>query len=535
MLPQYDLPPLALGNGLPELYRTPSGESTFPSASGGDVSGFATRSHPVTSDPTSVSASGPGAQDVGLLAGASQYASPVAGLSSPLPCGPGDPYTFSQYPSPGSTGYLTVNELAHKIFDNTDSSSLAYQMGNFEGIAAPEAFSQTQNTPASHTSIDAILSGVAESGRPPSAHSTSSPAAHTSLHFLARATSNPVQIELQVATVAAEIGVSPNLMSQCVKQYFLHLYSIMPVIHEASFCLRLNQLEPFPLEDKCLLVALCAMTVLKSPPASDLNFDAKKDICRRFLAHVLEIRKQGEWIESATLTSIITSYCVAVAHWELKQYRSHCLFLREAVGLALEQGLHLDSSYSKLTHTQEICHRRTFALLFVTERGLAILRNKPIMISRLQYLPTQHFDDEDPSILAGFQCICQLFSLLDEKFVELWRQVAPEVEAISSTVQNIAAIQHDLNAISFETSGLSDIQKADVLITQQWLRLIFWQASMRQGLVSSTSRDPVFYYNYPISIAKTLCEMMSKLPLNAMIVHGSGIVSIVAHPSHSYC
>jgi hypothetical protein len=317
-------------------------------------------------------------------------------------------------------------------------------------------------------------------------------------------------------------------MSQCVKQYFLHLYSIMPVIHEASFCHRLNRQEPLPLEEKCLLVALCAMAIVKAPPASDLNFDAKKKICRRFLLHVSEIRKQSEWIESATLTSIITSYCLAVAHWEIKHYRSHCLYLREAIGLALEQELHLESSYIKKTHMQEICHRRTFALLFVTERGLAILRNKPIMITRLPFLPTEHFDDEDPTILAGFQCICQLFALLDEKFVELWRQIAPEVDGTSSVVQNIASIQHDLNAISFEPTGLSDIQRADVLITQQWLRLIFWQASMRHGLVSSASQDPVFYYDYPILIAKTLCEMMSKLPINAVVVHGSGIVSTVS-------
>lgn len=534
--PQYDLPPLTTGNGFPALYRTPSGESIFSSAPGSYTSSFVPRSHPVGSDHTSIPASGPGVQETELLAAVSQYASPVADLNSTLPWSVADHYASSQYPSPSSTGYLTVNELAHKIFDSTDTSNLGYQVGHYDEMAAPESFSQSQNTPVRHTSIDAILSAAAaDSGRPSSAQSNSSSGPHNPHHVLARTTSNPPQVEPQIATVAAEVGVSPNLMSQCVRQYFLHLYPIMPVIHEASFCRRLNQQEPPPLEEKCFLVALCAMTVLKSPPASDLNFDAQKDICRRLLAHVLKIRQQSEWIESATLTSVITSYCVAVAHWELKQYRSHCLYLREAVGLALEQGLHLDATYTKFTHTQEICHRRTFALLFITERGLAILRNKPIMISRLQYLPTEHFDDEDPAILAGFQCICQLLSLLDEKFVELWRQVAPEVEETSSTVENIAAIQHDLNAISFETSGLSDIQKADVLITQQWLRLIFWQASMRQGLVSSTSQDPVFYYDYPISIAKTLCEMMSKLPTNAVIVHGSGIVSMTPDWLSSSC
>jgi hypothetical protein len=535
-LPQYDLPPLSAGNDLPGPYRTPSGENIFPSASSNYGATFTPRSHPVGPDLTSVPFSGQGSPDIGLMPVVSQYVTPAAEIDSPLPWRLADPSTRSQYSSPGSPGYLTVNELAHKIFDDTDQSSLTYQfVDNSEGMAAPEMFPQAQNTSIMPASIDAILSAASDSARSTSPHSTSSPGPHNPQYILPRTPTNLPQAEVQIASVAAEIGVSPNLMSQCVKQYFLHLYSILPVIHEASFCYRLNRQEPLPLEEKCLLVALCAMAIVKAPPASDLNFDAKKKICRRFLLHVSEIRKQSEWIESATLTSIITSYCLAVAHWEIKQYRSHCLYLREAVGLALEQELHLESSYAKKTYMQEICHRRTFALLFITERGLAILRNKPIMITRLPFLPTEHFDDEDPTILAGFQCICQLFALLDEKFVELWRQIAPEIDGTSSVVQNIASIQHDLNAISFETTGLSDIQKADVLITQQWLRLIFWQASMRHGLVSSASRDPVFSYGYPILIAKTLCEMMSKLPINAVVVHGSGIVSTVSDAARPLC
>jgi Fungal Zn(2)-Cys(6) binuclear cluster domain/Fungal specific transcription factor domain len=535
-LPQYDLPPLSAGNGLSGPYKMPSGENIFPSASSNYGATFAPRSYPVGPNLTSVPFSGQGPPDIGLPPVASQYATPATEIDSPLPWRLADSSTRSQYSSPGSPGYLTVNELAHKIFDDTDPSSLAYQfMGNNEGMTAPEVFSQAQNAPIGPASIDAILSAASDGARSTSPHSTSSPGSHNPQYMPPRNPGNPAQVEVQIASVAAEIGVSPTLMSQCVKQYFLHLYSILPVIHEASFCHRLNLQEPLPLEEKCLLVALCAMAIVKAPPASDLNFDAKKKICRRFLSHVYEIRKQSEWIESATLTSIITSYCLAVAHWEIKQYRSHCLYLREAVGLALEQELHLESTYTKKTHMQEICHRRTFALLFITERGLAILRNKPIMIARLPFLPTEHFDDEDPTILAGFQCICQLFALLDEKFVELWRQIAPEVDGTSSVVQNIASIQHDLNAISFETTGLSDIQKADVLVTQQWLRLIFWQASMRHGLVSSASQDPVFYYDYPIIIAKTLCKMMGKLPINAVIVHGSGIVSTVSHAGRPLC
>src|SRR5947208_1932154 len=52
-LSQHDLPPLTAGNGAPGLYRTPSGDSRFPSASGNYVPGFAPRSHPVGPDLTS--------------------------------------------------------------------------------------------------------------------------------------------------------------------------------------------------------------------------------------------------------------------------------------------------------------------------------------------------------------------------------------------------------------------------------------------------------------------------------------------------
>ena len=63
--------------------------------------------------------------------------------------------------------------------------------------------------------------------------------------------------------------------------------------------------------------------------------------------------------------------------------------------MSIEQGLHLESTYIGMDEIQAICSRRTFALLFITERGLAILRNKPTQISRLPHLSTEYFDDQD--------------------------------------------------------------------------------------------------------------------------------------------
>ena len=347
-LPQYDLPPLMAGNGLSPLYRTPSGEGIFSSVSGAYVSGFAPRSHPVGLESTSVPPGNPIVQDPGMSSGVSQYASSVGDLDSPLPWRPADPHANSQYPSPEPSGYLTVNELAHKIFNDADPPPLAYHVGNTDNrIPTPDNFAQAQNPSLGHPSIDAILSAAAGSGRSATANSTSPPGPH----IRSRCWLGPQRLQVRWSH-SLQLWL-PRLVSRRIScRNVSNSTSYTSTLSCPSFtrhrspaaCTSRNHSA---LEEKCLLVALCAMAIMKAAPASDLNFDAKKDICRRFLSHVLEIRKQSEWIESATLTSIITSYCVAVAHWELKQYRSHCLYLREAVGLALEQGLHLDSSLSR--------------------------------------------------------------------------------------------------------------------------------------------------------------------------------------------
>ena len=519
------LPDLAPSGGQdypPDIYRSLSRESSYSNLSSTYGSSFAPTSHPIGLEPRSV----PQLDTVGngnSIPGQAMLppqAGPASYLESPLAWQPAMSTESSQYPSPESTDFLSVNELAHRIFSDNDIS-FAYQAGGLEDSMLTQDTTPLQPTSVRPPSIDALLQSPQAMMQSPTHSQSATP--FDPHQMLQRSRSAPAQIETQVAMLAAEVGVSASLMSQCVKQYFKDLYPIMPIIHRATYLRRLSEPESMPVAEKCMLAGLCAFTLTNAPPATDLHADAKKDISRRLITYILELRKQSEWIETTCLTDVITSTFVALIYWEIKQYRTHHFYLREATGMALEQELHLDSTYKGMTHMQQVCHRRMFALLFVTERGLAILRNKPIMISSLPHLPNELFDDEDPSILAGFQCLCRLFALLDEKFVEVWRYAAPGVDNSHDSAESIASIQHDLNAMSFETNWLSDIQKVDVLITQQWLRLIFWQASMRQGLVSSTSQDPVFYYDYPISIARTLCEMMSKLPMEAVIVHGSGI------------
>ncbi|MBV35737.1 MAG: hypothetical protein CMP47_09860 [Rickettsiales bacterium] len=303
------------------------------------------------------------------------------------------------------------------------------------------------------------------------------------------------------------------------------IYTIRPIIHEPSFLSRLHSPKDLSVEEKILVLSLCATTVLHAAPQSDLQLDKKLSLGRHFVELCLHLRQVADWAENTTLLSIQASYHIAVALFELKRPRAHAFYLREAVGMALDQGLHLESTYHTMDDVRAICSRRTVALLFITERGLAILRNKPTQMTRLPRLSTEYFDETDGIVLAGFSALATLFSILDEKFVRLWSG-----DPNGEPVDNIASLQHALNEMSFDTPhgnfAMTDVQRADVLITHQWLRLIFWQASMRQGLISYSANNPIFSALYPITIAKDLCDCVGlddASSYDAILVHGMGI------------
>jgi hypothetical protein len=329
------------------------------------------------------------------------------------------------------------------------------------------------------------------------------------------------QSEPPIQSLAAEFGLSAPLMSQCIRQYFRDLYSIRPIIHEGTFLRRLGQSEELSVEEKILILSLCATTVLHATPNSDLSLDKRWQLGKQYLELCMYLRRHYDWAESATLPSIQASYHICVALFELKKPRAHHFYLREAIGMALEQGLHLESTYDGMDEVQSICSRRTVALLFITERGLAILRNKPTQLTRLPRFEAEYFDEQDGVVLAGFAALVNLFSILDEKFVRLWSE--PSASGGVEPIDNIAALQYSLNQMSFDDFAMTDVQKADVLITHQWLRLVFWQAAMRQGLISYSATNPIFSSTYPITIARDLHAATKNIKYHAILVHGLGI------------
>jgi hypothetical protein len=299
----------------------------------------------------------------------------------------------------------------------------------------------------------------------------------------------------------------------------------MPILHEPTFRDRLMRTEGFAARDKCLLLALCAVTLLRAAPPFEMTFGSKKSLARHFITHCQAQRKGFEWMETANLATAITSFFISVSCFDLKQLPSSQLYLREAIAIAEEHRLHQEPLHAGRSHIEAICCHRTLALLYVTERSWAIQRHQQISMVNLPVLPAESFHGEDHRISAGLQCIYKLFALIDKDLIELWHAPAPEADVSAEIMEKIQSNQRTLDSLSFADIQMTDAQTPDILITYQWLRLVFWQASTKLGLVSSSTQDAIFSYKYPIIIAKALCDIVSRLPLESTLVHGRSTVS----------
>ncbi|KAK1993485.1 hypothetical protein LX36DRAFT_251584 [Colletotrichum falcatum] len=420
----------------------------------------------------------------------------------------------------------------------------------------------------SPTDIDIGMSG-SDLGDP---NSSNASAASTPPGFWAAVTSNPAHNVPEPRSVFSSDELRPrtrsylHMIPQLVELYYEHIYPIMPLIYMPS--IRETISRPMAPSERNLVYALCALT---SMHMSGKSIGAPgptswEVVGRFFLDETISTRHSYDFLEDLSLSAVISSFYLSTSFFEINQSRKSWYYLREALTNAQDLGLHDDSSYYGLSREETLCRQRVFWILFVTERSFAILRNKPITFKRTPSLPTTRHPYEAPDIHAGFLQLVSSYTPLDESFVTAWNEGSdPRVSATTFVaLQNLLALppaflrsrgrsppsqQHEQQLMdSFGTTSAArdsgapeptDIQKADLLITQQWLRLIVWQSSMRQGLLSwaNPSESGVggspdsgagggnsMCFSFPLTVARDTASILASLPSKAVEVHGMGIM-----------
>jgi len=354
-----------------------------------------------------------------------------------------------------------------------------------------------------------------------------------------QANSSPAQLQdlfsnIYSGTIPPTPTLNPSfelnsITERSIDLFFSHLYPIYPILDEGAIRSSVSNPSELDSASNCMLLSMCAMTLVHVDKWPSMSTEQRAVHARKCIRQCQGIRMNTNFIENATFQDILCSLFIAVTYFELKCRKASWFFVREAITLAHATGLHLVSKDATLNAAERIQRQRTYAILFITERGAAVLDSFPVTILSPPMLSCDMFLDEDPTVSRGLSSLHSLFSLLNFDFVQLWNELA-SLSVGERGFLELSRLQEHLRQ-DLGIQGLSDIQRADVLITQQWLRLVFWQAALRLGLISSSAADPAFTYHYPVEIASSLCEIVKSLPPVAIQVHGLGIVSMIVPPA----
>lgn len=426
---------------------------------------------------------------------------------------------------------MTVNDLASNIFGHEESATpqgdFAWlsRLRNAEGIREGLESQHSPSLVRPSIWISDLLRTQPDTIRPSYLYGDNITIPDPG--FSASETRNVLDgTSLAIAT-GLPLRYGPEIV-QCVDLYFARLHHVLPVVHEDSFRRLLSCPPQLTTFQRSFFLALCAVAKLKSSYIADGSQNqVSKEVGCLFLERSLQLRSSINFMEEQSPSMVVAAYLLHLAHACLNKSRTARFFLQEAICQALDLGLHFRDD--PLTHDdiEKVCVQRTLALLFVTERATVILNDcAAILLRDPPCVPTIYFNEDDRNILRSFQCLFSLFALLDVDIVEYWcsRRLKDQGQK-QSLNEKLGSVQNRLSTMSFHNVPFDDFQKADVLVTQQWLRLVCWQISMRIGFLSSQSSIPAFSYEYPIEIGSDLCAVLESLPDTALRVHHFSIVS----------
>ncbi|KAI1344200.1 hypothetical protein F5Y15DRAFT_105931 [Xylariaceae sp. FL0016] len=190
------------------------------------------------------------------------------------------------------------------------------------------------------------------------------------------------------------------------------------------------------------------------------------------------------------------------------------LYLREALTIAQLLRLDREPSYLGIPEEDQQIRRRILWLLFVTERGVAMLHKLPVILRPGPLTPLPSGEDRS-SILPAFLKLVNMFWALDQSgMFEMLLESDADLLFKPNAQGCIELLHERLQDGLIEIDSENDVQRADLLVTRQWMRAILWRAAVKIGIRTSLN---------PIQIAKESISFITQLPIAAIEAHGQTV------------
>lgn len=270
------------------------------------------------------------------------------------------------------------------------------------------------------------------------------------------------------------------------------------------------------LESLGVLVGMCGQVLLQTEEPEELFHQGlipeKNLVFGRLLLDTAvsawqSLPRQSPITIELCLFTFFLYACEAVLFHHGRAFR----FLRETTSLLL---LFRPDGGDDLTH---LVSNRLFWVSLISERSHAIRYRRPITLQITNDTPSL---DSSDSSLTGFWSLASLFRPIDTSFIALLNF---EVIAISPSPESLNHVETKVNSALSPGLDLKDTQKANLRVTQLWLRIIIWQLRLHLGYLVEESYQHSLTYRYPIDVAKDLMLSTRDLSSSAFKVHGVGL------------
>ncbi|KAA8910205.1 hypothetical protein TRICI_004223 [Trichomonascus ciferrii] len=268
-------------------------------------------------------------------------------------------------------------------------------------------------------------------------------------------------------------------------------------------------------KDGGLVYASCAMTFshtrARFVQLGEKNYDA---VVRQLLDRALAVRGCINTRESLNVSNIMTSAFLSSCYVSLDEVDLAWFYLKEAISIAAILGL-------GQTRNETPRNLRLYWMLFIHERSMSVKFQRGIQLRAIDKYP----DDEDPDIpegiRVGFMQLVKLFELIDEDVINSSRDQSVVIDWQTLELKQgcIKQLEADVQQLS-----LTSMQQADLLITQQWLKIVFWKLAISRYQLALETEDSCMSLLYPMEVSRALNNVITTVSMRDIAVHGCGII-----------
>ncbi|CAN6640134.1 hypothetical protein TRVA0_018S00364 [Trichomonascus vanleenenianus] len=297
-------------------------------------------------------------------------------------------------------------------------------------------------------------------------------------------------------------------------EYAESIYPVFPVISKEELLSHISKMDSGTASgaESSLVCAACAMTFSRIRAPFQPGEQDYEEIVRQLLEKALALRGTLGSRDSLNLENIMTSVFLSSCFVSIHEVDLAWFYLREAITMV---------TILKLESDRVPRYERLYWMLFIHERSMAIKYHQAAQLNVLERYP-----GEDSSIPVnahdGFIQLIKLFALIEKSLIDAFqnrRNTSIDWEAIEMKQGEISLLEAEVERLQ-----LSPMQKADLLITQQWLTLVFWKVAMARYRLSLDERAGCMSLFYPMKIARKLYRVICTVSLRDIAVHGCGIV-----------